>query len=226
MPQYPPCTLERVWEAHGLPVLRAAIDLPAPAESSRIRKFYALQSRAYLRYCESFLLPRATAEAERCLEGSRPFHPHQAELTGRVTFQEGPLLSLRVQSREEGEGIFLQHRGDTWDLAAGTPVSLGQFLQKPRRWKGLFYEAASADMDRRIRCCALPCREDWRRTLRRSLNPRNFYLTEEGLAFFVPMYALGDTSLGIPTFLLPWCEENCVKVKLPPVSGGSFQKHP
>ena len=138
MPQYPPCTLERVWEAHGLPVLRAAIDLPAPAESSRIRKFYALQSRAYLRYCESFLLPRATAEAERCLEGSRPFHPHQAELTGRVTFQEGPLLSLRVQSREEGEGIFLQHRGDTWDLAAGTPVSLGQFLQKPGGGRGSF----------------------------------------------------------------------------------------
>lgn len=40
--------------------------------------------------------------------------------------------------------------------------------------------------------------------LRRHFNPRNFYLTDSGLAFFYPMYAIAPAMEGIPVFTLPW----------------------
>lgn len=202
MPLCQSCTQERTWEAEGLPVLHAAIDLPCPEASRRIRRFYALQSRAYLRYCQQFLLPRAEVAARTALEESRPFSPWEADLSWQCTYEEGSLLSLWVQSREAGDGVFYQRRGDTWDLAASAPVPLSCFL--PRWWKRLFREVASAEMERRTRSGAAICRPDWQRQLRRTLNPRNFYLTEDGLTFFVPMYALGGAGLGIPTFTVPW----------------------
>ena len=204
MPLCQSCTQERIWEVDDLPVLRAAISLPCPETPRRIRSFYALQGRAYLRYCRQFLLPQAETAMRSALEESRPFTPWQAELSWQCTYEEGSLLSLWVQSREEGDGVFFQRRGDTWDLAAGAPVTLARLLPKPRRWKRLFYDAASTEVERRGRSSAAIYRPDWPRQLKRALNPRNFYLTETGLAFFVPMYALGGAALGIPTFHIPW----------------------
>ena len=34
--------------------------------------------------------------------------------------------------------------------------------------------------------------------------PLNFYLTEEGLAFFYPMYAIAPAVEGIPVFTVPY----------------------
>lgn len=44
----------------------------------------------------------------------------------------------------------------------------------------------------------------WRRALRRAFNPRNYYLTPDGLAFFFPMYALAPAAEGIPVFHVPY----------------------
>ena len=201
MLSFPPCSCERIWESDGVPVLRAVIDLPCPEECRSIRTFYALQSRAYLRYCETFLLPPANKDLLLTLEESRPFTLHEASLTSKITYQEGSLLSVLLYSREDSGLVHC--RGDTWDLATGAPVPLSRFLPR-RRWKRFFYEAASSELERRIRSGAARCREDWQRSLRRNLSARNFYLTEEGLSFFVPMYTLGGAELGIPTFTIPW----------------------
>ena len=70
-----PFTQERTWDADGIPVLHAAITLPCPEgkdkTARRIRKFYQLQARAFLRYCERFLLPRARAAWAAASSASR-----------------------------------------------------------------------------------------------------------------------------------------------------------
>ena len=115
-------------------------------------------------------------------------------------------MSLYTQSREPGPLVI--RRGDTWDLSEGAPVPLSRFFRRRGLWRRVFYHAACADLERRQRGGAADLREDWRHQLKRSLNPRNYYLTEEGLTFFLPMYALGGAQLGIPTFTVPWNEKN------------------
>ena len=192
-----PMTRERTWEADGIPVLRATISLPSPEgrdkASRRIRTFYRLQSDAFLRYCENFLLPRAKAAAAlSCWE---------AELTYRVTYDQDGLWSLYTQSRERTDETLLIRRGDTWDLSEAAPVPLTRFLRRRLRWRGLLYPAACAQLEQRQRAGAIHLHRDWRQRLKKALNPRDYYLTEEGIVFFLPMHSVSED---IPTFTIPW----------------------
>ena len=46
--------------------------------------------------------------------------------------------------------------------------------------------------------------DNWRQLLRRQFNAQNYYLTEDGLAFFYPMYAIAPSAEGVPVFTLPY----------------------
>ena len=67
-------------------------------------------------------------------------------------------------------------------------------------------ELAARQIQRQEQAGTARYRPDWRRQLRRRFNPQNYYLTEEGLAFFYPMYAIAPAVEGLPTFLLPYGE--------------------
>ena len=127
-------TAEREWTVDDVPALSAAVSLPEPVPaadrvSRRIRRYYQLQCRSFLHYCEAYLLPAAAEACRTALEASQPIPKFRAELTYRVTYNEGGLWSLYTQSREPDEGgrILVTRRGDTWDLSAGYPAALPDF---------------------------------------------------------------------------------------------------
>lgn len=209
-----PLTAERTWTVEEIPVLTASISLPTPAKGSeraarRIRRYYQLQSRSFLRYCERWLLPAAEAEYRAALASSAPLPSFRAELEYRVTYNENGLWSLYTQSRERGADgrTLLTRRGDTWDLTSGYPVPLAAFFPRRSGWKRKLLAAAEAEIRRREAAGAARWNENWRRELRRRFNPENFYLTGDGLAFFYPMYALAPASAGIPVFTVPYAGE-------------------
>jgi len=202
-------TAQREWAEDGIPILTASVELPAPEDTDRIarriRRYYRLQSRAFLRYCEHQLLPYAKAAYRTALAASAPLPCFQAELTCRVTYNENGLWSLYTQSRETGlPGQLLVRRwGDTWDLHTGYPLPLGSFFAPRRPWRRQLLSLAAAEIERQQRLGIAHYHEDWRRRLRRTFNARNFYLTPEGLAFFFPMYAIAPAVERVPVFLLP-----------------------
>ena len=72
-----PHTTEREWTLDGLPILTASVTVPKPLLlseriSRRIHRFYQLQARSYLRYCENWLLPQAQGEYRAALASSAP----------------------------------------------------------------------------------------------------------------------------------------------------------
>ena len=72
-----PFTTEREWTVEGIPVLSASVSVPQPVPaadrvSRRILKYYQLQCRSYLRYCEKWLLPQAETEYRAALAASAP----------------------------------------------------------------------------------------------------------------------------------------------------------
>ena len=220
-----PFAAEREWTVEGVPVLSAAAQAPEPLEKDRtarrIKRFYQLQCRSFLRYCERCLLPQAAAEYRTALEASRPLPSFRAELSYQVTYNEGGLWSVWTQVREvlsPGPAL-VTRRGDTWDLAAGYPVPLRDFFPAGTAWKKRLMAHAEEEARRRERAGAGRWREDWRRELRRRFNPQNFYLTEEGLAYFWPMYAIAPASEGVPVFVLPYGEGSLAR----PDGRGRFQ---
>lgn len=206
-----PFVAEREWMVDGIPVLRATISLPRPVPAAgrtakRIDRYYQLQGRSYLRYCENWLLPQAAAEYQAALASSAPLACFTADLTYRVTYNSGGLWSLYTQSREAGlpGRTLLTRRGDTWDLAAGYPAALSAFFPRRSAFKKRLLAVAEAEIQRQERAGVSRYHESWRQDLRRNFNPQNFYLTEEGVALFYQMYAIAPAAEGVPVFLLPW----------------------
>ena len=208
-----PRTAEQVWTVEDIPVLTAAVSLPQPvpaagACSRRLRRYYRLQCRSFLRYCGKTLLPQVKAEYQAALDASGPLPSCRAELTYCVTYQDDRFLSLYTQSRETAPAgpALLIRRGDTWDLASGYPAPLSAFFPGCRGWKRSLLDRAAEEIRRQERAGIACYHENWPHALRRCFNPQNYYLTEEGLAFFFPMYAIAPAAEGIPTFLVPWKE--------------------
>ena len=198
---------EREWTVEGIPVLTAAVELPQPqgadAVSRRIRRYYQSQCKAFLRYCERWLFPQAEAESRAALAASAPLPCFRAELGYRVTYNSGGLWSLYTQSREVTGHTLLTRRGDTWDLAAGYPVPLSAFFPARSLWRRQLLALAAEDIQRQERAGIARYDPEWRKKLRR-FNSRNYYLTEEGLTYFFPMYAIAPAAEGIPVFTLPY----------------------
>lgn len=207
-----PFTAEREWTVEGIPVLTALVTVPQPQStdrvSRRIRRYYQAQCRAFLRYCQHGLLPQAEAEYRAALAASAPLPCFRAELKYQVTYNEGGLWSLYTQSREvtlPGQTLLTRH-GDTWDLTSGYPASLSDFFPPRSGWRKRLLETAAAEIQKQERSGIARYDPDWQKKLRRRFNPRNFYLTADGLAFFFPMYTIAPSVEGIPTFTLPYGE--------------------
>ena len=202
---------EREWTVEGLPVLTAQVSLPEPVglESRtirRIRRYYRAQCRAFLRYCDRWLFPMAARACLEALADSRPLPQFQAELTFRVTYNEGGFWSLYTQTREptpDGH-ILLRRWGDTWDLRRGYPVSLPSLFPRRQGWKRRLLTLAAQEIQRQEAAGYARYLNGWRRRLRQQFNPMRFYLTPEGLAFFYPMYAIAPAAEGIPVFTVPY----------------------
>ena len=203
-----PFAAERKWTVEGIPVLTAAVELPQPqgadAVSRRIRRYYQAQCKAFLRYCERWLFPQAEAEYRAALAASAPLPCFRAELGYRVTYNSGGLWSLYTQSREITGHTLLTRRGDTWDLTAGYPVPLSAFFPARSPWRRQLLELAAEDIQRQERAGIARYDPEWRKKLRRRFNSRNYYLTEEGLTYFFPMYAIAPAAEAIPAFTLPY----------------------
>ena len=208
-----PFTTERIWTVEDIPVLTAHITLPEPAEPNsraarRIRRYYHLQQRSYLRYCQGFLLPKAEEEYRAALAASTPLPHFQAELSFTITYREGSLLSIYTQARETtlpGQRQ-LTRWGDTWDLATGCPVALPDFFPPRSGWKKNLLLHAEAEIRRQEELGIARYHHPIRRGLRHHFNARNYCLTPEGLSFFFPMHSIAPAAEGIPTFTVPFEE--------------------
>lgn len=206
-----PLVTEREWTEDGIPVLTATCSLPQPAmvqsaAARRIRRYYQLQRRCFFKYCEAWLLPQARAEYHAALDASRPLPCFRAELGYCVTWNQGGLWSLYTHTREAGPAgaPLLTRRGDTWDLSAGYPIPLQDFFPGVRGWKRTLLSFAAGEITRQEAAGVARYHEHWRQALRRHFNGQNYYLTEDGLAFFYPMYAIAPSAEGIPVFTLPY----------------------
>lgn len=205
----------REWTQDGLPVLTAELSLPQPTDrkhrtAKRLNRFYQVQCRAYLRYCEQFLFPYAAQLCRQAIENSQTLPVCTASLTYRVTRNQDGILSLYTQTREVcGTAPFLQRHGDTWNLATGYPVPLNVCFPRRAPVKKLLCAAAAEEITRQESMGISRYHENWRMELRRSFNAQNYYLTGEGLTFFWQMHAIAPATEGVPAFTLSFGAQGC-----------------
>ena len=201
---------EKAWELDGITVLHASVTLPqfsvGVRRGRRFDRYYRHLCRAYFAYCEQMLLPWAKAQCKAALETSAAWTHTSCEMSYRVTLREENVVSLFIDAKETNGPVprLVLRRADTWDLTAMLPMPMGEFFPKRAAYRkrliALAREAAQAQMVQGVAMYD----ENYRGLLRRAFSSRNYYLTDAGLCFFYPMYAIAPSTEGIVTFTAPY----------------------
>lgn len=198
----------RAWDMmlEGEPVLHCEITWPELKGTWKgigaINRYYDRVVQMWKRRWEREVYLRACLDlADRRAQG-RSFQVWQAKLSTKITRQEGDLLSLFQDGTEQAgyDRPVTVRRGDTWSLTQGVPRLLRSFFPKKKRWKKRLLEQVEEQIANRIAAGESLLDPECMDMAPRVFDPGNFFLTEGGIQVFFPMYALGPSGEGIPTF--------------------------
>ena len=204
---------EKAWELDGVTVLHATVTLPqlaAPVRRARrFERYYRHLCRAYFAYCEQMLLPWAKAECKAALETSAAWTHTLCEMSYRITLHEENIVSLFIDARETNGPVprLVLRRADTWDLSAMLPMPMGEFFPKRAAYRKRLIVLAREEAQTQTAQGVAAYGENYGVLLRRAFSSRNYYLTDAGLCFFYPMYAVAPSAEGIVTFTAPYDAE-------------------
>jgi len=200
---------EKSWDTEGITVLRASVTLPQfeGRRARRLNRYYRRFALSFLKYCETELFPRAAALCREKMAVSAPWSVSTATLSYAVTLENEDILSLYADAVEENLPPRLTiRRADTWELSSALPLPLSALFAPKfpyRRYLRRFLRAQACERAE----AGAALHEDYRHALRTCFSERNFYLTDEGLRLFYPMYSLASAREGIVEFFLPYGEE-------------------
>ena len=199
---------ERSWERDGVTVLCASVTLPQQGtrRARRFDRYYQRFCRAYFAYCEQLLLPWARAQCAAALEKSAPWTRTSCEVSYRVTLYGENTVSLFIDARETNGPVprLVLRSADTWDLTAMLPMPMGELFPKHTAYRKRLVALARDTAQEQLAQGAAVYNENHRALLRRAFSSRNYYLTDAGLCFFYPMYAVAPSAEGIVTFTAPY----------------------
>ena len=83
-------------------------------------------------------------------------------------------------------------------------MELSAFFPPRSGWTKMLLALAAEEIQRQESAGISRYHEGWRRAMRRRFNAQNYYLTEKGLTFFFPMYAIAPPVEGSPVFTRPY----------------------
>lgn len=202
---------ERTLKSNGTTVLHCFICRPAFSDSGkqqRMERYFAHLAQLWQARWENQLYQRA-CRAFTAWPSETPFAPWQASMDYQITYWKPPLLSIRIDIKEQGAAVppALQCIGEVWDCDSGYPCSLRSFLPaKPLRWKSRLTAQLQKQAGQRMDSGESLLHADCLSVIKQSFDPNHFYLSEDGLIIFYPLYALGPYGEGIPTFTIPISE--------------------
>lgn len=152
------------------------------------------------RYSDTVLYPSA-------LEA---YHYHSAALpyellvTIALTLQNNQYISFYQEEYTftGGANGNTIRTGQTIDVLTGTLKQLCDFVKD----KGNCYSCIKKQVIKQIETSEDPSNyfEDYKTLVEENFDPRNFYLTKEGIIVFFAVYDIAPHSTGIPTFLIPY----------------------
>ena len=199
---------ERKLKSNGTTVLYCSISRPAFSDSGkqrRMERYSARLAQLWQTRWENDLYRKA-CQAFADQPNDVLFQPWNATMDYQVTYWDPPLLSIRINIQEQGPATppVSLCIGEVWDCSSGYPCSLRAFLPvKPRRWKQILTEQLQKQAQQRLDSGESLLYPNCLSVIKENFDPSRFYLTEDGLVIFYPLYTLGSYGEGIPTFTIP-----------------------
>ena len=208
-PPVTPQSWKRVMKSNGKPVLTLSMRRPAfpnTGKAKRIERYFTEVAQQWKNRWETILFPQACQALADAQDAGSTFTPWKAELDYTLTLWRPPLLSLHLDIVESGQTsrpLYIR-TGETWDCACGYPCTLRSFFPaKARRWRKELINSLCTQATEQLASGESLLDPECTQVMERAFDPEHFYLTEEGLSIFYPLYVLGAYAEGIPVFTAP-----------------------
>lgn len=202
-------TQEEELKLVGEPVLRYRLVSPEVEGTWRgiekIQRYYRACAEAWRTRWEREIYCRACLDLAQRREKGLPFKVWRCELETRLALEGEGLLSLWQEGTEHWgfDRPLVLRTGDVWDLAEGVPRTLASFFPGRRSWRREVLKVLEEQAAARLAGGESLLDEDCLSKLRRCFSPQRFWLEEDGVHIFFPLYALAPAGEGIPSFRVP-----------------------
>ncbi len=135
-----------------------------------------------------------------------PFNNFEFAEVYEPTYIKKPMMSLYYDLYEFTGGAHGNtiRKGNTWDMKRGTLLTMDALFEKDYDYKSLILKYMESDARRRQITGAAHYFDGLDENLNKYYDENNFYLTEEGLAVFYPLYTIAPHSDGIQVFTIPF----------------------
>lgn len=168
-----------------------------------MNRYYLNKTLEYEAYIQDTLLPWAIQNYYYSIQNNYPVHTYEAIREFNITYNQDCLLSLYTDTYEFTGGAHGNtfRTSETWDLMCGTMVPLCAFFDN-ENYIDLITNAIIMQINEQTKDQDIYF-EDYAETVKKSFNPKNYYLSPGFINVYFQLYEIAPYFVGIPVFKIP-----------------------
>lgn len=205
-------TIESLLYRENRPILELKISYPqvmgplSKQSEYRFNDFYCKQARILNRQARTEFYHRAAEEARIAGEQEYDFTLHsfiRTFTTTRLDLRYTSLFFDRYQYCGGPHGITARS-GNTWDFSIGAQISLSYFFKKNVPYRNKLLENICKQIEHQKEREEILFFENPLRNARQCFSESNFYLTNNAIVIYYPLYTLAPYYAGILCYKVPF----------------------
>lgn len=174
--------------------------------AQRINRDIQSQINAFLAYAATDFYNQAVREYRKAIENNYPFRTFEAVLNYTVTYNRNCHFSLyRDQYEYTGgaHGSTIRY-SDTWNLQTGRTVPLRSFFRQDINYVDFLTKYMIRQAKEQIEQGNNKYFDNYQELIIKNFKPKNFYLTQTGIAIYYQQYEIAPYATGIVDFIIPY----------------------
>lgn len=175
-------------------------------DTMRFNMYYRQKAQKNYRYASTKLYQTAIKQYDAAKSQNFPFNNFEFVEIFEPTYCKKPITSLFYDIYEYTGGAHGNtiRRGNTWDARRSVMISMDDLFVRGYDYKPVILRYVESDARRRQITGMANYFEGLSENLKKFFEETNYYLTEEGLAVFYPLYTIAPYSEGIQVFIVPY----------------------
>lgn len=164
------------------------------------------QTQDFYYYASGTLYYQAVQEYKDSISHDFPFRPYDAVLNYQPTFNESCYLSMYRDKYEYTGGAHgnTNRESDTWSLKTGRNLPLSYFFDFGENYRRTVIDQILALAEQNMKENPNIYFDEYSLLIQKYFNPKNYYLTSDGIAVYYQQYEIAPYSTGIVVFTIPY----------------------
>ena len=176
-----------------------------PGFEGVLSQYYAAYARDKINNLARGWYPAACASCRR-MGPYGGFSPLEAQCEYTVMYNLGGYYSAFFDTyvRQDGRDLAAGRQSGVFWTGAGRMVPLSALFRPGYPYRQVILRCVQEETARQAGRDPGAFYVDWPTLVNKGLDERNYYLADDGLVIYYPRRALGPSSTGLPSFLIPY----------------------